>query len=148
WSLSTQERYKDPGSPVTRAIATGQRVVEQNGDWIFLSGNGSTPQGDLPYFDRFNLKTLESARIFRCASGSYETFAALLSTDGSRFLTRHEAPADPPNYFMRTASGGTPQALTAFTDPTPILRKITKQLVKYKRADGVDLSFELYLPPD
>ena len=32
-------------------------------------------------------------------------------------------------------------------DPTPQLRGITKRLVKYKRADGVDLSFTLYLPP-
>src|SRR5206468_4970709 len=47
-----------------------------------------------------------------------------------------------------SASGGPPQMLTKFTDPAPILRKIKKQLVTYKRADGVDLSFELYLPPN
>src|SRR2546426_4298804 len=129
WSLSTQERYNDPGSPVTRPTATGQRVVVQNGDWILLSGNGSSPLGDLPFFDRFNLRTLKSERIFRCEMGSYETFVALLNADGTRFLTRHEAPADPPNYFVRTASGGAPQLLTKFTDPTPILRKIKKQLV-------------------
>jgi dipeptidyl aminopeptidase/acylaminoacyl peptidase len=148
WSLSTQERYNDPGTPVTRPNATGQRVVEQNGDSIYLSGAGSSPQGDLPFFDRFNLKTLKYERIFRCEPGNYETFVALLSVDGSRFMTRHEAPADPPNYFVRTSSGGAPQMMTKFTDPTPILRKIKKQLVTYKRADGVDLSFELYLPPD
>jgi dipeptidyl aminopeptidase/acylaminoacyl peptidase len=148
WSLSTQERYDDPGSPVTRPTATGQRVVVQNGDWIFLSGNGSSPQGDLPFFDRFNLKTLKSERVFRCETGTYETFVALLSADGTRFMTRRETPADPPNYVVRTASGSAAQMLTKFTDPTPILRKIKKQLVTYKRADGVDLSFELYLPPD
>jgi len=37
--------------------------------------------------------------------------------------------------------------VTDFKDPAPQLRGITKQLVKYKRADGVDLSFTLYLPP-
>ena len=148
WSLSTQERYNDPGSPVTRPTETGQRVIVQNGDWIFLSGPGSSPQGDLPFFDRFNLKTLKSERIFRCETGAYETFVALLSLDGTRFMTRHEAPADPPNYLVRTEAGGAPQFLTKFTDPSPILRKIKKQLVRYKREDGVDLSFELYLPPD
>src|SRR3954452_24079187 len=35
----------------------------------------------------------------------------------------------------------------SFTHPTPQLRGISKQLVKYKRADGVELSFTLYLPP-
>src|SRR5262249_4250613 len=108
WSLSTQERYNDPGTPVTRPTATGQRVVVQDGDWIFLTGNGSSPQGDLPFFDRFNLRTLKSERVFRCERGNYETFVALLSPDGSRFVTRREAPADPPNYLVRTASGGTP----------------------------------------
>ena len=148
WSLSTQERYNDPGSPVTRLTPTGQRVVVQNTDWIFLTGNGSTPQGDLPFLDRFNLKTLKSERIFRCETGSYEAFVALLSPDGTRFLTRHEAPADPPNYFVRTATGGAPQMLTNYQDAVPLLRKVKKQLVKYKREDGVDLSFEMYLPPD
>jgi dipeptidyl aminopeptidase/acylaminoacyl peptidase len=37
--------------------------------------------------------------------------------------------------------------ITDFKDPSPQLRGIKKQLVKYKRADGVDLSFTLYTPP-
>ena len=39
-------------------------------------------------------------------------------------------------------------ALTSFTDPAPELRRVTKKLVKYTRADGVALSFTLYLPAD
>src|SRR6202011_2703580 len=50
------------------------------------------------------------------------------------------------NYFLHT--GSTEKALTNFTDPAPQLRRIKKQLVTYKRADGVPLSMELYLPPD
>ncbi len=38
--------------------------------------------------------------------------------------------------------------LPNYADPTPILRKVKKELVTYKRADGVPLSFTLYLPPD
>ena len=40
------------------------------------------------------------------------------------------------------------KALTSFPNPTPQLRGIKKQLVTYKRADGVQCSFTLYLPPD
>jgi len=40
------------------------------------------------------------------------------------------------------------QPLTNFPDPAPQLRGIKKQLVTYKRADGVPLSFTLYLPPN
>jgi dipeptidyl aminopeptidase/acylaminoacyl peptidase len=38
--------------------------------------------------------------------------------------------------------------LTSFPDPTPQLRGIKKQLITYKRPDGVQCSFTLYLPPD
>jgi dipeptidyl aminopeptidase/acylaminoacyl peptidase len=38
--------------------------------------------------------------------------------------------------------------LTHFTDPQAAFRKVKKQLVTYKRADGITLSGTLYLPPD
>jgi dipeptidyl aminopeptidase/acylaminoacyl peptidase len=86
----------------------------------------------------------------------------LLKDDGSEFITRRETPIEPSNYFLRTlgaagtgastAAGeammtSTAKPLTNFPDPTPQLRDIKKQLVTYKRADGVPLSFTLYLPP-
>jgi dipeptidyl aminopeptidase/acylaminoacyl peptidase len=43
------------------------------------------------------------------------------------------------------ASAG--EELTHLRDPTPAVRAIKKRLVKYKRADGLDLSFTLYTPP-
>src|SRR5262249_37820107 len=51
---------------------------------------------------------------------------------------------------VRSANGANNEmkALTQFPDPTPQLRGIKKQLVTYKREDGVQLSFTLYLPPD
>ena len=39
-------------------------------------------------------------------------------------------------------------AVTHIADPTPLVRAIKKRLVKYKRADGLDLSFSLYTPPN
>ncbi len=38
--------------------------------------------------------------------------------------------------------------VTAFEDPAPQIRQITKRIVTYERADGTPLSFQLYLPPD
>jgi dipeptidyl aminopeptidase/acylaminoacyl peptidase len=70
----------------------------------------------------------------------------VLDDQGSRFITRRESPAQPPNFYLH--SGTSEIALTAFKDPAPQLRRIHKELVTYKRADGVPLSFELYLPPD
>ena len=147
WRRNLQDRYKDPGTPLTRSFG-GQRAIRQNGDWIYLTGNGSSPEGDRPFLDRFNLQTLKSERIFRSEANSYETVVALLRDDGSQFITRRESPAEAPNYFVRSGTETSARALTQFPDPTPQLRGIKKQLVTYKRADGVPCSFTLYLPPN
>jgi dipeptidyl aminopeptidase/acylaminoacyl peptidase len=107
---------------------------------------GSSPQGDHPFLDRFNLATQKSERLFQCDDGHYETIEALLDSRAGRFLTRRESPTEPPNYFVRTSAGAL-TALTRFPDPQPSIRGMHKQLVRYKRPDGVQLSFTLYLPP-
>ena len=146
WSRNVQDRYNDPGIPVTRVVG-GQRAILQSGDWIYLIGNGASPEGDRPFLDRYNLQTLKAERIFRSDSKSYEGVVALLNDDASKFITRREAPAEAPNYYVLSTNGDGPRALTQFADPTPQLRGITKQLVTYKRTDGVQCSFTLYLPP-
>ncbi len=151
WDRSVQDRYNDPGSPVMKRLPNGRMAIHQNGqngENIFLAGAGATPKGDRPFLDRFNLTTLKSERLFRCDETSYEAFVALIADDGSKFITSYETPAAPPNFFIRSPGIDDRKAITSFTDPTPQLRRITKQLVRYKRKDGVDLSFTLYLPPD
>ena len=78
--------------------------------------------------------------VYACADSKHRL--------GVRFITERETPAEPLNYLLRTAGATEATLHTRFPDPTPQLRKITKQLVTYKRADGVPLSFTLYLPPD
>jgi dipeptidyl aminopeptidase/acylaminoacyl peptidase len=147
WSRNQQDRYTDPGAFVMKTI-NGQRAILQNGDSIYLTGNGASPEGDRPFLDRFNLQTLKSERIFRSDTNSYETVVNLLRDDGSQFITRRESPTEAPNYFVRNGNETSARALTQFPDPTPQLRGIKKQLVTYKRADGVQCSFTLYLPPN
>ncbi|HKG78604.1 MAG TPA: hypothetical protein VKA78_04280, partial [Pyrinomonadaceae bacterium] len=129
WSRNQQDRYNDPGTPVTRT-AGGTRAILQNGDWIYLNGNGASPEGDRPFLDRFNVQTLKTERIFRSDADRYEAVVALLSNDAGRFITRRESPTEAPNYFIRsTADLALTQPLTQFPDPTPQLRGIKKQLV-------------------
>jgi dipeptidyl aminopeptidase/acylaminoacyl peptidase len=146
WSRSVHDHYNDPGLPALRTLPTGGRVFRQSGNRIYLLGKGATPRGDRPFLDEFDLETLETRRLFRSGEGCYEPVLSVLADDASRFLTRHESPHDPPNYFVHSAGGGK-RALTSFPDPVPLLRGITRQLVTYQRDDGVALSFTLYLPP-
>jgi len=150
WSLDQRERYKNPGTPVTKS-EEGHPVIVENDGVIFLEGLGASASGDHPFLDRFDLKTKKTERLFQSDDSSYEQVVALMDDKGSRFITRWESPNDPPNYFLRAggaASDKDKKALTSFPDPTPQIRAISKQLVKYKRADGVECNFTLYLPPD
>jgi dipeptidyl aminopeptidase/acylaminoacyl peptidase len=162
WDLSTDERYANPGNPVMRQLANGSRVVREEGDSIYLAGFGASPDGDRPFLDRLDLKTLKSERLFRSDKTSYEQFLSFTGPNTKTFLTWHQSPTDPPNAFLRTLGkpvgndapageasfASTSVALTHIHDPSPSVRAIKKRLVKYKRDDGLDLSFTLYTPPD
>jgi dipeptidyl aminopeptidase/acylaminoacyl peptidase len=145
WDLSINDHYKDPGDPLGRTLPSGHRIVQQHGSAIFLAGQGATPKGDRPFLDRVDLKTGETTRLFQSAADCYESPFALVTNDGATFLTRHESPTSPPNFNL--FQGGKRMALTHDPDPAPALRGIHRELVTYKRADGVPLSFTLYLPP-
>jgi dipeptidyl aminopeptidase/acylaminoacyl peptidase len=161
WDLSTDEKYANPGNPVKRQLANGSWVVRQDGNSIYLAGVGSSPDGDRPFLDRLDLKTLKSERLFRSDRTSFERFLSFTGPDTRTFLTWHQSPTDPPNAFARTlgkslvddapageaAFASTSVAITHIPDPAPAVRAIKKRLVKYKRADGLDLSFTLYTPP-
>jgi dipeptidyl aminopeptidase/acylaminoacyl peptidase len=159
WDLSTDERYANPGIPVRRQLPNGAMVVRQEGDSIYLAGVGSSADGDRPFLDRLDLNTRKTERLFRSDKASFERFLSFTGADARTFLTWHQSPTDPPNAFTRTlgkpvdapageaAFASTSVALTHLPDPAPEVRKIKKRLVKYKRADGLDLSFTLYTPP-
>ncbi|MFT3896985.1 MAG: prolyl oligopeptidase family serine peptidase [Thermomonas sp.] len=164
WDMSSDELYKNPGSFVFEAQPNGVYVVRMDGNDVFLSGQGASPQGDRPFLDRLDLASLESERLFRSGADEYDQFLDFAGDVGTgaptRYVTWHQSVMDPPNAFLRTlgaakadaaqgearfASDGT--QFTRVPDPTPEVRQIKKQLVGYKRADGVDLSFTLYTPP-
>ncbi len=153
------EHYKSPGNPVYRRLSNGALVIRQDADSIFLSGIGSSPDGDRPFLDRLNLKTLKTERLFRSDKNCFERFLSFTGPGEKTFLTWHQSPTDPPNAFTRTLGpareapdgeadfASTAVALTRIADPTPEVRAIKKRLVSYKRADGLHLSFTLYTPP-
>jgi dipeptidyl aminopeptidase/acylaminoacyl peptidase len=159
WDLSTDEHYANPGNAVKRQLPNGSWVIRQEGETVYLAGTGSSPDGDRPFLDRLDLKTLKTERLFRSEKTCFERFLSFTGPDTRTFLTWHQSPTEPPNAFSRTLGnsvdppGGeatyssTSVAITHIPDPTPEVRAIKKRLVKYERADGLDLSFTLYTPP-
>ncbi|MEG1116835.1 MAG: prolyl oligopeptidase family serine peptidase, partial [Janthinobacterium sp.] len=149
---SFEDRYNDPGQPVMRADAAGlpRLLIAADGS-ILLDGQGASKDGDRPFIDRLNLATKQKQRLFQSAAPYYENVVAVLDEEGSRLLSTRESPTEQPNYYVRNLKQqGAAQltALTHFPHPLPQLKDVQKELIRYKRADGVDLTATLMLPPN
>ena len=145
---SSEDRYSDPGNPVTMINASGKGVLRLGGDahTIFFIGPGASPEGARPFLDRFDVDAKKTGRLFRSEAPYYEFPVDLLDSRGTRFLTRRESLTEPANYFLHEGKAA-PRALTSFANPEPLLAQASKEFIHYKRADGVDLNATLYLPP-
>jgi len=146
---SYEDRYGDPGSPDTKRNAAGRSVMitADRGRTLFLMGNGASPEGDRPFVDRFDLRTKETTRLFRSEAPYYERAIQLLDDDGRYVLTIRESQEEPANYFVRDLRRNMLRQVTDFPNPTPQLAGAHKEMIRYKRDDGVDLTATLYLPP-
>jgi dipeptidyl aminopeptidase/acylaminoacyl peptidase len=147
WDRSQEDSYGNPGTPQRRERASGASTIRQSGNAIFVAGLGAAPEGARPFIDRLDLTTLKTERLFQTTGRSYETVLSVLSDDGSTILTRYETRNEPPNVYVRDLKAGTRRALTSYADPAPQLKGIQKQLVTYKRNDGVELSATIITPP-
>ena len=146
---STEDRYSDPGRPDTRTNEFGRSVIRRTADGgsILLIGQGASPEGDRPFLDRYDLSSGETTRLFRSEAPWFENPVSVLGDEGATILTRRENPEVTPNYFVRDLDSGDLRQVTDFAHPAPQLKDIRKELVRYQRADGVDLTGTLYLPP-
>jgi dipeptidyl aminopeptidase/acylaminoacyl peptidase len=146
FDLSARDRYSDPGRPVTRPTPQGRNLVMLRDGKALFAGTGASTSGDRPFLDRWDLAAKTKERLFQADEAHYESVVRALDANGERFITSRESANDPPNLVLHDARGV--RTVTAFADPTPQVRAIRRELVKFKRKDGVDLSFWLYRPAD
>lgn len=144
------DAYSDPGEPVTEKNQYGRQVVKvtDNGKKLLMNNEtGSSPKGDLPFIAKFDLATRKNDIIWRCPDSTFETVADVIDADKLVLLTRRESQKDMPNYYIKNLKLRiADRAITNFANPYPQLEGISKQKISYKRADGVDLTGDLYLP--
>ena len=145
---SYEDRYADPGAPVTTTNRSGRRVIQRSADGsaIFVIGQGASPDGDRPFLDRLDLESLKTERLFRSEAPFYERPVQPLDGTPRRLLTSRESPDEPPNLFLRNLQDGSLTRVTTFPHPTPQLLGVQKELIRYRRDDGVDLTATLHLP--
>ena len=146
---SSEDRYGNPGSFDTKPNQYGRDVLNilPNNDIMLVNGQGASPEGDRPFVSVMNLTTKKITPLWRSEAPVFERPVAVLDAATGVILTTRETPDENPNYFVRNLKKRiAPVQVTSFPHPYPQLKGITKQQLRYKRADGVDLTATLYLP--
>lgn len=150
YELNQTDAYNNPGDPVMGKNKYGRQVVQtiENGTKLLLNNTvGSSAKGDLPFLAKFDLGTKKNEIIWRSAEGTFEYVADVLDMNKLVLLTRKESQKMVPNYFIKNlVLRMADRQVTDFSNPYPQLEGISKEKISYKRADGVDLTGDLYLP--
>lgn len=158
---SSEDVYSDPGSPMMRRTPAGTYVIakmkkQDKGGYLLLNGSGATPEGNIPFLDLFDINTGSKERIWESDKEKYfETVVALMSdySDGEldidqlKILTSKESKTENTQYFIQTWPDKKAYQITNFPHPYPQLASLQKEMIRYQRKDGVQLTATLYLPP-
>jgi dipeptidyl aminopeptidase/acylaminoacyl peptidase len=147
---NSTDLYNNPGTPVTEKNKYGEQVIALLSDGqsiLFNNTTGASDKGDLPYIAKFNLQTKQKEILWRCAEDCFEYVADVLDINNLKLVTRRETEKEVPNYYIKSGAGlKNSVAITRFANPYTGMEGVTKEKIKYKRKDGVDLTGDLYLP--
>lgn len=147
FDFSSEDVYADPGDVMMVTNSLGRQVMSIQNNTAFLTGNGASPEGDRPFLDKIDLTTGKTSRVWRSEPPYYEYVVAFTDIKKGAFVTSRESLSENPNYYLRTTNSKSLTPLTSFPHPYPQIKDVKKQVLKYKRDDGVDLTADLYLPP-
>ncbi len=144
-----QDAYNDPGNFVTTRNALGEDVLLIEGEQTYLIGDGFTDKGQFPFIDQFNLKTKQTERVYQSKfTDKIEELNDAIDLKAGKVLVKIESPTEFPNYFIRDFKKDTLTQITDFKNPFASIEGIHKEVIKYQRDDGLELSGTLYLPAD
>ena len=143
-----QDAYSDPGFFDTKKNEYGRYVLNINGSKAYLIGDGYSEKGQFPFIDEFDLKTKQTKRIYQSNYTDKKLdIMSVIDIKRGEYLVRLQSPMEFPNYFiMNTKKRMGPMAITHFENPFKSIAGVHKEVIQYKRADGVELTGTLYLP--
>ena len=141
-----QDRYNDPGSFVKRRNFYGKLILAVNENNLFLMGDGFRDDGQFPFIDKVDLNSLKKVRLYESSFKDKKEDLLDFEVDNNMILTRIESASEYPNYFFRDLKTDTLTKITDFENPFLSIMDVSKEVIEYKRSDGIDLSATLYLP--
>jgi len=143
---STTDSYNDPGRPMMKKTKYGTYTMMFDKDNLFMNSIGGSSEGNRPFLSKFNLKSKKQEILFRSEAPYYERPIDVLSAKGDKIVTLRESENEPPNYYVRNIKKGTMKQVTDFPHPQPDMMAVNKEIIKYQREDGIDLTAVLYTP--
>ena len=141
-----QDRYNDPGSFVKRRNFYGKSILALNENNLFLMGDGFRDDGQFPFIDKVDLNSLKKVRLYESSFKDKKEDLLDFEVDNNMILTRIESASEYPNYFFRDLKTDSLTKITDFENPFLSIMDVSKEVIEYKRSDGIDLSATLYLP--
>mgnify|MGYP000213666340 FL=1 len=141
-----QDTYNDPGNFVTERNDMGSSVLTLLKDNAFLIGDGFTEDGQFPFIDQVSLKDIKKKRIYQSKYTDKVEDLQNYDPKKNELLVRIESPKEYPNYYFRNVKSDKLNQITSFKNPFISIQNVHKEVINYKRDDGLDLSGTLYLP--
>lgn len=146
-----QDVYADPGDFQTERNEFGQQTLLINNHKMYLIGDGYSANGKFPFIDEYDMTTDQSSRIYQSTlTDKLEDISSIIDIDSGKILVNIQSKTDYPNYYFRNIfATHDDDSLTKVTDnqnPFESLNDVHKEVIKYQRKDGVELSGTLYLP--
>lgn len=143
-----QDRYNDPGSFVTTTNHYNERVLDIHKGNAFLMGDGFSEKGQFPFIDQYNLKSQKSKRIYESTyTDKVENLNSAIDMKKGIVLVRIESQQEYPNYYFRNIyKKNNLKPITYFENPFKSMQDVHKEVITYKREDGLELEGTLYLP--
>lgn len=148
YDYNYQDVYSDPGNFDTKKNQYGQYTLNMDGNKAYLIGDGYTEKGQFPFVDELDLKTKHTKRLYQSnLTDKKLDIVSIIDAKRGEYLVRMESPTEYPNYYiLNTIKRVAPRAITHFENPFKSIANIHKEVIKYKRPDGVELTGTLYLP--
>ena len=141
-----QDRYSDPGNFVTERNEYGSYVLSIKENSVYLIGSGYTREGQFPFLDQMNLKAITTKRLYQSEYTDQLENLSQYDVAKKQLLVRIESPTDYPNYYFRDLKKKKLKQITSFENPFKSIQDVHKEVITYKRDDGLELSGTLYLP--
>ncbi|MEJ5048578.1 prolyl oligopeptidase family serine peptidase [Chryseobacterium culicis] len=142
-----QDVYSDPGNFNTTKNQYGRYVIDMKGGKAYLIGAGFTKDGQHPFIDEMDVKSLKKKRLYTSnIKNGKEEIIDILNASKGEILTIQQSPSIYPNYFKKNIKSNKAEAVTTFANPFESIKDVYKEVITYKRNDGVTLTGTLYLP--